>query len=179
MKHLAILLALVLSHVAADYRGDDAGRWSQLGTDEVIGWATWYGTEPFLGNRTPSGIICDGKTPQAAHKTLPFGTVVRVTSTTSIWEASDTGEPARSIVVVITDRGPYVDGRILDLNAKWTINKLCKKPCGMVPIVIDVLDDKYSCTKFRCLSKKEYAPGKTFGKYLDPEEIKHLQLTER
>jgi rare lipoprotein A (peptidoglycan hydrolase) len=187
MKHIiTFILVAMISHVAADYRGNDADRWSKLDTDEVIGTATWYGTGQFLGVRTPSGIICDGKTPQAAHRTLPFGLVVRVCNVEEVWEQP--GE-SKCVVVVITDRGPYVKSkpeRILDLNAKWSINALCGEPCGMVNVVIDVLDDTYACgsadeadKSFRCFSKVEYqykGETRTFGKYLDPHEIELLGL---
>ena len=126
------------------------------------GIATWYGTAPFVGNRTPSGIICDGITPQAAHKTLPFGTVVEVTNVKN----------NRKIRVVITDRGPYVKGRIIDIGPKWLIDELCGKSCGMATVNIKVVDSTYSCKKYRCLSKN-------FGKYLEEHEIKLLGLTER
>lgn len=154
-KILLCLILFISVAIAADHKMD--------------GIATWYGTGQFLGNRTPSGIICDGVTAQAAHKTLPFGTVVRVTEINSIYDE----EPLyRSVVVVITDRGPYVKGRVLDLNAKWTINRLCGKPCGMATVVIEVVDDTYACKKYRCLSK-------VFGKRLEKHEIELLGLTQR
>ena len=129
---------------------------------QLTGICTWYGTGQFLGVRTPSGIICDGKTPQAAHKTLPFGTVVKATNIKN----------GRFVRVVITDRGPYKPGRILDLNAKWTMDRLCGKSCGMARVRVEVVDSSHACRKYRCLSKE-------FGKYLDPDEINHLGLSHR
>lgn len=133
-----------------------------LAAHQMEGIATWYGTSPFLGNRTPSGIICDGKTPQAAHKTLPFGVVVRVLN----------AENGNIAYVLITDRGPYVKGRILDLNPKWLMDYLCGKKCGMAKVRLQVVNDKYACKKYRCLSKH-------FGKYLDKHEIEMLGLTKK
>lgn len=69
------------------------------------GIASWYGPG-FDGNYTANGEIYDMDGVSAAHKTLPFGTIVRVVEI-------DTG---RSIVVRINDRGPFVDGRIIDLS---------------------------------------------------------------
>lgn len=147
MKRLfMVLILLAVSAVAHDHA--------------MEGIATWYGTEPFLGNRTPSGIICDGRTPQAAHKTLPFGTVVEVTNVKN----------ERKVRVIITDRGPFVSGRVLDLNPKWLMNDLCGKKCGMATVSLAVVSKVHSCTKFRCLSA-------TFGKYLDENEIEKLGLT--
>jgi rare lipoprotein A len=69
------------------------------------GEASWYGPG-FQGNNTANGETFDTAQLTAAHKTLPFGTMVRVTS-------SATG---RCAFVRINDRGPYVDGRIIDLS---------------------------------------------------------------
>jgi rare lipoprotein A len=67
--------------------------------------ATYYGQE-FVGRRTASGEKFSPNGMTAAHRTLPFGTRVRVTN-------SRTG---RSVVVRINDRGPFVKGRAIDLS---------------------------------------------------------------
>ncbi len=69
------------------------------------GVASWYGPE-FQGRRTASGEIFDMHALTAAHRTLPFGSIVRVTRL-------DTGA---EVVVRINDRGPFAKGRILDLS---------------------------------------------------------------
>jgi rare lipoprotein A len=69
------------------------------------GLASWYGGK-FQGRRTASGEIFDTRQLTAAHRTLPFGTRVRVTHL----------ETKRSVVVRINDRGPFVEGRIVDLS---------------------------------------------------------------
>jgi rare lipoprotein A len=69
------------------------------------GLASWYGGK-FQGRRTASGEVFDTNLFTAAHKTLPFGTLVRVTNL-------DTGQQT---VVRINDRGPFVAGRIIDLS---------------------------------------------------------------
>ncbi|WP_428378199.1 septal ring lytic transglycosylase RlpA family protein [Lichenicoccus sp.] len=70
------------------------------------GIATWYGRE-FQGRRTSSGDRFDDARLTCAHRTLPLGTRLLVTS-------EDTG---RSVVVVVNDRGPYAaPGRIIDLS---------------------------------------------------------------
>lgn len=69
------------------------------------GEASWYGPG-FQGNNTANGERFDTGALTAAHKTLPFGTIVRVTS-------SATG---RCAFVRINDRGPYIDGRVIDLS---------------------------------------------------------------
>jgi len=69
------------------------------------GNASWYGV-PFHGRRASNGEIYDMYKLTAAHRTLPFETMVRVTNL-------DNG---KSTVVRITDRGPFVDNRIIDLS---------------------------------------------------------------
>lgn len=69
------------------------------------GQASWYG-ESHQGNRTASGELFDLHKLTAAHKTLPMGSQVRVTSLSS----------GRSVVVRINDRGPFTKGRIIDVS---------------------------------------------------------------
>jgi rare lipoprotein A len=69
------------------------------------GIASWYGTK-FHGRRTSSGEIYDMHAMTAAHKTLPIPVYVRV----------DNLENGRSLVVKVNDRGPFVEGRIIDLS---------------------------------------------------------------
>lgn len=70
---------------------------------ELVGKASYYGY-PFHGRKTASGERYDMHALTAAHKTLPFGTRVRVAS------------GHRVVTVRITDRGPFVRGRIIDLS---------------------------------------------------------------
>lgn len=69
------------------------------------GLASWYGGK-FHGRMTSSGEVFDTNQLTAAHRTLPFGTVVKVTNL-------DNG---KSVLVKINYRGPFVDGRIIDLS---------------------------------------------------------------
>jgi rare lipoprotein A len=75
------------------------GAWGEEGI------ASWYG-EPFHGRKTANGETYDMEKMTAAHKTLPFNTVVRVTNLRN----------GRSADVRINDRGPFVKGRIIDLS---------------------------------------------------------------
>jgi rare lipoprotein A len=70
-----------------------------------VGIASWYGKR-HQGKRTASGERFDEFAMTAAHPTLPFGTRVRVTNL----------ENRRSVLVRVNDRGPFVDGRIIDLS---------------------------------------------------------------
>ena len=69
------------------------------------GIASWYG-HPYHGRRTASGEIYDMEKLTAAHRTLPFDTWVEVTNLAN----------GRKVRVRITDRGPFVEGRIIDLS---------------------------------------------------------------
>ncbi len=69
------------------------------------GVASWYGRR-FQGHKTANGERFDMHQLTAAHRTLPFGTLVRVRSL----------ETQKEIRVRINDRGPYVDGRMIDLS---------------------------------------------------------------
>jgi len=71
----------------------------------ITGEASWYGPG-FYGNRTANGEIYRQGTMTAAHRTLPFGTKVRVTN---LWNG-------RSAVIRINDRGPFVAHRVIDLG---------------------------------------------------------------
>lgn len=75
------------------------------GAHVMEGSASWYGPG-FHGRTTANGETFDQDALTAAHKTLPFGTQVRVTY-------EGTGE---SVVVRINDRGPYAHGRLIDLS---------------------------------------------------------------
>ena len=71
----------------------------------MTGEASWYGPG-FYGNRTANGEVFKPGTMTAAHRTLPFGTKVRVTN---LWNG-------RSAVIRINDRGPFIDHRVIDLG---------------------------------------------------------------
>lgn len=76
-------------------------------TFSQVGIASWYG-KAHHGRKTASGERFNMREMTAAHRTLPFDTVVRVTNL----------ETGKVIKVRINDRGPYVSGRIIDLSAK-------------------------------------------------------------
>lgn len=71
------------------------------------GKASYYGNG-FDGRKTASGQVFDKNKLTAAHKTLPFGTVVTVKNMSN----------GQTVKVTITDRGPYAKGRIIDLSEK-------------------------------------------------------------
>jgi len=99
------------------------------------GGASWYGAE-LAGAKTASGTIFDPAKPTAAHRSLPFQTVARVTNV----------ENGRSVKVVITDRGPYRKGRIIDVSAK-AAQALGLKRDGVVTVTVEVLVEDQTTDK--------------------------------
>ncbi len=95
---LAVLLIASFALTAADEP-------LQPGTVIEKGIASWYTTDK-SESLTANGEIFDANAMSAAHKSLKFGTIVRVTNLTN----------GKSVDVRINDRGPYVDGRIIDLT---------------------------------------------------------------
>ncbi len=94
------------------------------------GGASWYGPG-FHGKRTASGERYDMGALTAAHKTLPFGTMVRVKSLVN----------GREVLVRITDRGPFVRNRIIDLS-RAAASELDMLGLGFKQVVLMVVDDE-------------------------------------
>ncbi len=92
------------------------------------GLASWYGGK-FNGRKTSSGEIFDTNDKTAAHRTLPFGAIVKVVNV----------ENGKSTVVKINDRGPFVEGRIIDLSraAAQDLDMVAK---GVARVSLEVLD---------------------------------------
>lgn len=98
-----IAIAVVALATPACRRERSVDRLKRGGEQEGI--ASWYGPG-FHGKRTASGARFDMHGRTAAHRTLPFGTRVRVTRL----------DDGRSVTVTVNDRGPFVRGRIIDLS---------------------------------------------------------------
>ncbi len=91
------------------------------------GGATWYGGL-FEGSGTASGDIYDSDQLTAAHKTLPFGTIVKTTNLSN----------GLSVMVKINDRGPYRDGYIIDLSSS-AFEKIANLSTGVLNVRVEVL----------------------------------------
>ncbi|MFW5712579.1 MAG: septal ring lytic transglycosylase RlpA family protein [Spirochaetota bacterium] len=115
MKKLILLVQILLLFAAAAVSSAETG------------YASWYGGK-FQGRQTASGETFDTNQLTAAHKTLPFGTVVEVTNL-------DTG---KSVQVRINDRGPFVEGRIIDLSRK-AATEIGMMGTGIAPVKVEVL----------------------------------------
>lgn len=93
----------------------------------IQGLASWYGPG-FNGNRSANGEIFNQNALTAAHRSLPFGTQVRVTNLRN----------GQSVVVRITDRGPYSGHRVIDLSAA-AARAVGMIQAGVAPVSLDVL----------------------------------------
>lgn len=94
------------------------------------GKASWYEIKCNGGTQTASGIPLKNHAMTAAHKTLPMGTRVRVTNKRN----------GKSVIVKITDRGPYIKGRVIDVT-KGAAKKLDFIKTGVVRCKVEVLED--------------------------------------
>lgn len=102
---------------------------SVLWSEELVtaGLASWYG-EAFNGKMTANGEIYDMNDFTAAHRTLPFGTKVKVVNLLN----------NKTIIVRINDRGPFKDDRIIDVS-KAAAEELDFIKNGIIPVRIEVL----------------------------------------
>lgn len=84
-----------------------SSEWALVPQTEQRGVASWYG-RGFQGHRTASGEIYNQWDYTAAHRTLPFGTVIRIKNLRS----------QETVLVEITDRGPFVKNRLVDVSRR-------------------------------------------------------------
>lgn len=99
----------------------------QASTDGI---ASYYGKDHH-GKKTANGETFDMYKLTAAHRSLPFGSRVRVTNLAN----------NRSVVVRINDRGPYIKGRVIDLS-QAAAERLEMIEVGIVPVRVEVLESQ-------------------------------------
>ena len=92
------------------------------------GWASWYGPG-FHGNYTASGARYNQYGLTAAHRTLPFGTRLRVTNLNN----------GRSVIVTVNDRGPFIHNRVIDLSM-GAAQVLGVVNSGVAPVRLDFVN---------------------------------------
>ena len=104
------------------------GARSRSSDSAEVGTASFYARK-FHGRTTASGVRYDPAKMMAAHRTLPFGTRVRVTNL----------ENHRSVVVTVVDRGPYRRGRVIDLS-RGAARELGFVRDGLATVRLEVLE---------------------------------------
>lgn len=90
-----------------------------------------YYHDKFDGRKTASGVRFDNSKLTAAHKKLPFGTKLKITN-----EKNN-----KSVIVVITDRGPFINGREIDLSKKAFMDITSNKKGGVVFVKIEIIEN--------------------------------------
>ena len=141
---LVLLAACSGKHVPVSHpsRANPSARASEL-----EGFASYY-AEPYHGRRTASGEVFDTyKAMTAAHRTLPFHTVVRVQNTAN----------GKEVEVRINDRGPFIAGRIIDLSVR-------------AARVIDMLRPGVVLVKLQILSQSTGPRHTALGTPLDADQ---------
>ena len=91
------------------------------------GLASYY-SDKYQGRKTANGETFDVNKMTAAHKTLAFGTMVRVTNE----------QNGKSVVVTINDRGPFIKGRVIDLSPA-AARRIDMVKAGVVPVKLEIL----------------------------------------
>lgn len=91
------------------------------------GYASWYGGK-FIGRKTASGEVFSATKLTAAHKTLPLGSIVKVTNI----------KTKQQVTVKINDRGPFKPNRIVDLSPS-AARKIGLQKIGVMPIKLEVI----------------------------------------
>ncbi|HIJ62557.1 MAG TPA: septal ring lytic transglycosylase RlpA family protein [Rhodospirillaceae bacterium] len=95
-----------------------------------VGVASWYGYQ-HNGRRTANGEIHDSRLATAAHRHLPFGSMVKVTNLAN----------GSSVIVRINDRGPYAKGRLIDLSES-AASRLGFLSVGLASVSVQLINRK-------------------------------------
>ncbi len=129
MRNIFTLLALSFSLFvfATNGTGKAESNKTEKASNEKAGKASWYGPG-FHGKLTANGERYNMNGITAAHKTLKFGTKVKITNV----------ENGKSIVVRINDRGPYTKGRQFDLS-KGAFRRIASISAGVIKIKYEIL----------------------------------------
>ena len=121
----AVMVLSACGHKKVQVRTPQPG---SVSSRDLEGLASYY-AEPYHGRRTASGEIFDSyRGLTAAHRTLPFNTLVRVTNKNN----------GREVDVRINDRGPWVEGRVIDLSVRAAREIDLVRP-GVAPVKLRVL----------------------------------------
>jgi rare lipoprotein A len=115
---------LVLAEVEKDTVADDMGK---LVAYKKGAHASYY-ADKFQGRRTASGVPFDMNKYTAAHKKFPFGTKLKVTNEVN----------GQSVIVEVTDRGPFVRSREIDLSKRAFMEIAKNKGIGVMTVTIEV-----------------------------------------
>jgi rare lipoprotein A len=156
---LALSLAIfVLSGCAKKHRVAAPSAPAPQIHSEETGLASWYG-HPYHGRAASNGEIYDMEKLTAAHRTLPFGTWVHVTNLAN----------HKSVDVRIIDRGPFINGRIIDLS-------------HAAAQAIDLIGPGVAEVRLDILSEPQITPADSWysvqaGAFRDKDRAEHLRVS--
>ncbi|MBZ4036680.1 septal ring lytic transglycosylase RlpA family protein [Flavobacterium sp. 17A] len=133
MKKIALFIAIIFSTITIAQQKNDTPIDSCLSTRKSIFYkknahASYY-HDKFNGRKTASGRKFNNDELTAAHKKFPFGTILKVTNEIN----------KNFVIVEITDRGPFIKGREIDLSKRAFMNIANNKKSGLVYVTIEIL----------------------------------------
>ncbi len=128
MKYICIFCGVMLVCMCVIAHSTSAA-WAKDTQHALTGKASWYG-DKFHGKQTASGAFYNMHSDTAAHRTLPFGTVVEVQGKNS----------PQTVLVCITDRGPFIRGRVIDLS-RTAGEKFALMQKGITSVQLRVVSD--------------------------------------
>lgn len=159
---LSVTRAIVAAIAVISFAWSCAPRTYLPPTQKVIarekGIASWYGRK-FHGRKTSSGERYNMYGISAAHRTLPLGTIVRVTHVRN----------GRKVTVRINDRGPFVDDRIIDLSY-GAAKRLGMVKEGVAPVIVEV----FGSADMKTLPPADSAFSVQVGSFLVLENAERL-----
>jgi len=171
---LAIAVLFLVCPVSAEDGNDVVAPAPAKPLETETGFASWYGY-PCHGRHAANGEIYDMEKLTAAHRTLPFGTWVRVVNLRN----------DRAVEVRITDRGPFVDGRIIDLS-KAAARAVGMMTAGIGAVRVEVIgmpktllpdlfavqvgafQDRGNAERYLALMRSRYGSGRIVAREGDP-----------
>lgn len=126
IKHLILILISIFALTSIDANAQSRFNRENrpVSITEPTGQASYYG-RAWNGRKTACGEIFNTDSLTCAHKTLPFGTMLKVTNKKN----------GKSVIVRVTDRGPYIKGRIIDLTLA-AAKQIDMVHSGVVPVEI-------------------------------------------
>jgi rare lipoprotein A len=129
------------------------------------GIASWYGI-PYHGRRAANGEIYDMHKMTAAHRTLPFDTIVRVTNTKN----------GKQTEVRINDRGPFVDGRVIDLSFA-AAREIDAVAAGVVPVRLELLQGPHALSSAFTVQVGAFSERDNAVRYIRALEQRYQPVT--
>jgi rare lipoprotein A len=132
MKKIVLYLLFLVSTIAAAQKSseliDKNSKTDTLQLHKKNAHASYY-HDKFNGRKTASGVRFDNNKLTAAHKKFPFGTKLKITN-----EKNN-----KSVIVEVTDRGPFIKGREIDLTKKAFMDIASNKQSGLEYVTIEIL----------------------------------------